>query len=193
MRKHVKQLLIILLVFLDQAIKLTISAFFLSYNVPIIKGYISFLPVHNDKYSYLGSLLNLNFGKALNSIIVVISMILIYYLYKFAIAKNKSTRFVNASFIFFISGCICSLIDRVFWSGSLDYISLHGFFVFDLKDVLLSLGAAMIVLEVIVYIKQNPKKTLKTGIKEDIALIKEFMNFVKKDMMKRVRISKREF
>lgn len=34
-----------------------------------------------------------------------------------------------------LAGVICSIIDRIFWGSSLDYIRIKGFFVFDLKDI----------------------------------------------------------
>lgn len=192
MKSYLKKILIVLLVFIDQTTKLIVSAFFLNHNLPIIKGYISFSPIHNDKYSYLGALLNYNFGKALNSIIAVIAILLIYYVYKFALIKGRNSKLVNLSYVLLLSGTVCSLIDRIFWSGSLDYIWLHGFFTFDLKDALLSLGAATAVLEIIIYSKQNSKKILKIGIREDMIFAKEFGSFVKQDVMKRLNMNNRD-
>ncbi len=188
MKSHSKRILIILLVFIEQSIKLTISVFFLNYELPIIKGYISFFPVHNDKYSYLGSLLNYNFGKVLNSMVAIIVIFLIYYIYRFVLIKGRNSNLVNASYVLLLSGAICSLIDRIFWSGSLDYIWIHGFFVFDLKDALLSLGTATAILELIIYAKEDSKKLLRiTSIKEDVIFIKELGSFVKEDILKKVK------
>ena len=37
-------------------------------------------------------------------------------------------------FITGLAGSICSLVDKIFWGGSLDYIQLYNLFIFDLKD-----------------------------------------------------------
>ena len=51
---------------------------------------------------------------------------------------NNCSRLTEFIFIFVLSGIICSLIDKIFWDGSLDYIQLRGLFTFDLKDVYLT-------------------------------------------------------
>lgn len=186
MKKDYK--LIILLLALDQLLKLVISTFFIETKFSIIKGYVSFLPTHNHNYSYIGSLLNVNTGKILNTIIAAFCIFIVYYLYRFSLIKYKETRLINAGYFYFLSGGICSLIDRVFWSGSLDFISLEGLFVFDLKDCFLLIGSILIALEMLRYIRRNPKKWYRTTIKEEIKFIKEFIIFIKNDILNNLRL-----
>ena len=44
-----------------------------------------------------------------------------------------------------MAGSICSLIDKLFWGGSLDFIQIPLFFTFDLKDCYLSLAVLIFV------------------------------------------------
>ena len=50
------------------------------------------------------------------------------------------TKLLNISISFVIAGIICSFIDVVFWGGSLDFIGLFDWFIFDMKDVWLNAG-----------------------------------------------------
>ncbi|MGH4119158.1 signal peptidase II [Clostridium sp.] len=53
---------------------------------------------------------------------------------------------VNTMYAFIFSGAICSLFDKIFWNGSLDYILVNGFFTFDLKDVYINVFSGLIIL-----------------------------------------------
>jgi hypothetical protein len=75
-------------------------------------------------------------------------------------------------FIFVFSGAMCSLIDKVFWNGSLDYIELKGFFTFDLKDVYVNVSIGLLLFFMI---KGNKK--IKS-ILEDKTLMKGFTQTV---------------
>lgn len=44
------------------------------------------------------------------------------------------------AFILSIPNILCSFIDVVFWGGSLDFIGLFDWFIFDTKDVFLNTG-----------------------------------------------------
>lgn len=44
-----------------------------------------------------------------------------------------------------ISGCLCSLIDKLFWGGSLDFLQIPTLFIFDLKDCYLTVAEVIFV------------------------------------------------
>lgn len=131
--------LICILVILDQSIKLYINMFHLNNNFNIIGEYVQFKPHLNTDYSWINSLFNLGLGRTFHIVIIVIGLIFIYILFVYISDKTKQARFVVISFIFIFSGVICSLIDKVYWNGSLDYILLKGLFIFDLKDVYITI------------------------------------------------------
>ena len=43
------------------------------------------------------------------------------------------------SFLFILSGALCSLIDKIFYGGSLDFIGISNLFIADIKDLYISL------------------------------------------------------
>lgn len=45
---------------------------------------------------------------------------------------------VNILYIFGMAGAFCSLIDKIFWGGSLDFLQIGQLFICDLKDCYLT-------------------------------------------------------
>lgn len=56
--------------------------------------------------------------------------------------KSNTQRYVKVALITALSASICSLVDKVYWGGSLDYILVFSYIV-DLKD--LYIGIACII------------------------------------------------
>jgi len=130
----------LLLVLLDQIIKLIINAYYSNAAVELIPHFLAFKPVHNTDLSWFGSLgiglfANYTCSIVFNLVILAVSITLYHYI---TVARNTGGFLVNLSFLLLLSGIVCSTIDRLFWKGSLDYIRLEGFFTFDLKDCYIS-------------------------------------------------------
>jgi len=123
------------LIAIDQAIKIVINNNFLDEKLPIIRPLLYFDPMFNRDYSWINSLFQLAVGKWMHVIAVGIMSILIYLFYQFLNKKIGINKIINIMFAFLFSGALCSMIDKFFWNGSLDYILVNGFFTFDLKDV----------------------------------------------------------
>lgn len=49
-------------------------------------------------------------------------------------------------FVFVSCGAICSLIDKVFYGGSLDFIGISNLFIADIKDLYINLGILFLLL-----------------------------------------------
>lgn len=137
MKSNFRYLLIAVMVIIEQGIKLIIRNY-QGPEVTLLGNFVYFRPTHNTYYSWFNSMLGFEntrtFHITLTLMLLVLSIIVFRY-----VNKRKGVK-LEASLleIFLVSGIICSLIDRVFWGGSLDYIGLRGMFVFDLKDVYLS-------------------------------------------------------
>jgi UDP-glucose 4-epimerase len=69
-------------------------------------------------------------------------------------------------FAFIFSGAVCSLIDKIFWDGSLDYISLTGLFTFDLKDLYIDTFIGIMVLSVLLKNKDLKQLENKNVLKD---------------------------
>lgn len=144
--RNFKMLLsILLLVLIDQYIKNYISDNLINENFFIYNNIVEFAPIINTSYSWLNSLGNFGVGLlphiVTNIIILFISMLILDFIRH----KQIEGKTINLLFIFLFAGVFCSLIDKMFWGGSLDYIHLKGLFTFDLKDIYLSIVQIIII------------------------------------------------
>lgn len=135
------------LILIDQFIKIIISSSFMQYDFDIIGNVLRFSPVINTNLSWAGNFVNIFsiplFTISFNLIALYI-FISGYALYK---AKRSTISLsVKVIMICGIAGCLCSLIDKLFWGGSLDFIQIPNFFIFDLKDCYLSVAGILFVI-----------------------------------------------
>lgn len=161
---------VFILVAIDQIIKIIINNKFFDKRFPILPPLLYFDPMFNRDYSWFNSMLQLGVGKYIHILIVVIMSILIYQLYQYLNKQFGDNKIINIMYAFIFSGAICSLIDKVFWNGSLDYISLNVFFTFDLKDVYINVFIGLVILSLIL------KNKVLSQIDDDI--VKDFTKYV---------------
>ena len=161
---------VFILVAIDQIIKIIINNKFFDKKFPILPPLLYFKPMFNRDYSWFNSMLQLGVGKYIHILIVVIMSILIYQLYQYLNKQFGNNKIINIMYAFIFSGAICSLIDKVFWNGSLDYISLNVFFTFDLKDVYINVFIGLVILSLIL------KNKVLSQIDDDI--VKDFTKYV---------------
>lgn len=133
------------MILLDQGIKLYIHNRHMDKSFNILFDFVRFEPKINTKYSWINSLFDLGIGKAVHVIFAVLVLISLLLVYCFIAKIYKVTKLIEFSFISIISGCICSLIDKLFWNGSLDYIQFKNLFTFDLKDVYISIFEVIVI------------------------------------------------
>ncbi len=168
MKKHIRYTIFAatLLILLEQGIKLVVNrnldAFF-----PIVPPVLYFKPMFNRDYSWINSMFQLGVGKWVHIALVIGMLVFILLVYLYAL-KRADSKYINVMFAFVIAGAVCSLIDKLFWGGSLDYIMLSGFFTFDLKDVYINVFIGLFIAGLIFKnkaIKQilDPKQEEKTG------------------------------
>lgn len=139
-KNRITLLFILILIIADQGIKLYIQYNCMDKQFDLLGNFIAFSPYRNTKYSWFNSLINADIGFAAHVIFNVGMVILILILFDFINTRYRESRFVKVVFIPLIAGSLCSLIDKLVWNGSLDYIWLKGFFIFDLKDVYISIA-----------------------------------------------------
>lgn len=137
-----KNLLIItILILIDQVIKIIINNFFM-YRKLYFKGIIGFLPYLNEsQLSIFNNEMNLNLDiiiLLLMNIFLIVILIIFYFILKKS-SSESSIKYLNKMFVFLFSGVLCSLIDKKFYGGSLDYLLL-GSKIIDLKDIYLLIG-----------------------------------------------------
>lgn len=159
-----------ILVIIDQAVKLFISYYFINDSTILLSGILRFHPVQNTNLMWIASILNYNTPVFVMLIIQILGLALIILAYRYLSSLWSGRKYLlNGMAAFFAAGIICSFADVVFWSGSLDFIRLFDWFTFDLKDVYLNIGAIHVFLyEGIyffkVYRKLNEEERRRTGL-----------------------------
>ena len=84
-----------------------------------------------------------------NYFVILLSIVLLTFIFfkfkkiKKVLSKNK---FYFFSFIFFLSGVLGNLFDRIFFGYVRDFISIENFFIFNLADFYLSFSIFLILL-----------------------------------------------
>ena len=136
---------VFLLTLIDQYIKIHISNNLMNENFYIFSDIVGFKPSLNTSYSWLNSLSNLGIGLLPHIIVNIMILFISILVFDFIRQKQKEDKITSLIFAFLFAGVICSLIDRIFWGGSLDYVYLKGLFIFDLKDVYLSFFQIMLI------------------------------------------------
>lgn len=146
---------ILALTLIDQIVKVVISISFMQYDFDIVPHLLRFNPKLNVNLSYVGNFIdafsNLYFMIFLN-ILVIFVLLSGYMLYK---AKGKQNALAsNLIMTCGMAGSICSLIDKLFWGGSLDFLQIPGMFIFDLKDCYLTVAVVVFVIVSILHGKE---------------------------------------
>lgn len=159
-----------ILVSVEQLIKVIINTFYLKTNVAILPPFLYFSPVFNRYYSWFNSMLQISSSKWIHIVFVAVMTALILLFYRYLLINYSVSRYLNVMFAFLISGTTCSLMDKVIWNGSLDYILLNGFFTFDLKDIYIDIFIALMILSLL--IKKDIYKPFA-----DKNVVKDFFRF----------------
>jgi hypothetical protein len=170
----------LLLIIIDQTIKIIINNFLLESKFEIIPSLLEFKATFNNKYSYVNTLLydnfHVNIGLLSHIVLYLILEVIVLNIYiSFKIKLNNNyTKILDSAIIFQISSMLCALIGNLFWKeGILDYIYLKPLFIFDLKDIYNSIFTCLF----LVYVLKN-KGQLKNfkllNQKELIVCVKKY-------------------
>lgn len=134
------------MILIDQTIKITISRLFIQDEFDIISHLLRFNPIQNINLSWFGNFVNIfssPFVMVVFNILAIYIFLSGYLLYR---AKTKQIGFsVKIILVCGLAGCLCSLIDKLFWGGSLDFLQIPNLFTFDIKDCYLTIAGVMFV------------------------------------------------
>lgn len=175
-------ILFIILMILDQGGKLLIKLFFFNDNIVIIKDFLSFNPIINTDGSWLNARFNTGIGFPILICVNFIALFIFIEIYRYYNSNKKQSFWIDSCFIFMFTGALCSLIDKVFYGGSLDFIGIGDLFIADLKDIYINLGVLFFIASM--YISGAFDDTDNSSFKDDIKAIGKFISFIKKDMKK---------
>lgn len=147
------------LLLIDQIIKIIISSAFMQYDFDIINHVLRFHPNINTNLSWAGNYIDIFSSLSVTvllNVLVIFILLSGYLLYK--AKKKQARRSVKLIMTCGLAGCLCSLIDKLFWGGSLDFLQIPNFFIFDLKDCYLTIAE---VLFVIIGLRHNKEISVK--------------------------------
>lgn len=171
----------------DQGIKILIKLFWFNNNFPIIDEMLYFNPIINTD----GSWLNARFGTSVSFPILITLNILAIFIfievYRYYLHKGNKDFWSDMCFIFVCCGALCSLIDKVFYGGSLDFIGISNLFIADIKDLYINLGILFFALTMFNngYLSSNNEDT---SFKEDLQMLKKFSLFIKDDIHNKFKL-----
>jgi signal peptidase II len=173
-------LFLLILIIVDQGIKIIIKFFFFDDKFEIIPNILSFHPIINTD----GSWLNARFGTSVSfSLLIILNIIflfLIVELFRYLLSNGNKTFWSDMAFVFLFCGSLCSLIDKVFYGGSLDFIGISNLFIADIKDLYINLGLYFFLLGS--YSSGYLTSDDNSSFKDDMKYIKKVLLFIKTDL-----------
>lgn len=178
-------IIFIIAMIIDQGIKIIIKLFYFDKNINIITDMLSFTPIINTQGSWLNARFNTSLSFSFLIFINILALILLYELFRYLTSKGIKSFWSDLAFIFLISGALCSLIDKIFYGGSLDFIGICDLFVADIKDIYINLGLYFFILYTYCtgYLTSEDSSTFK----DDIQSIKSFFIFIKNDFFSKIK------
>lgn len=180
-------ILFLCLFLIDQGLKIIIKFFYFDTYISVISNMLSFSPIINTH----GSWLNARFGTSVSfPILITLNIIAIFIfieVYRYYLHKNNKDFWSDMCFIFVTCGAICSLIDKVFYGGSLDFIGISNLFVADIKDLYINLGILFFVLTI--FNNGYLASENDTSFKDDLKSLKRFVLFIKDDIASKFKFS----
>ena len=172
--------LFLLFFLLDQGIKILIKLLWFNNDLPIINGMLYFRPIINTD----GSWLNARFGTSVSFPILItlniLAILIFIEVYRYYLHKGNKDFWSDMCFIFVTCGAICSLIDKVFYGGSLDFIGISNLFIADIKDLYINLGILFFALTM--FNNGYLSSSEDTSFKDDLQTLKKFLLFIKNDI-----------
>lgn len=172
-----------ILMLIDQGIKLAIKLFFFDVYFEIIPKFLSFDPIINTDGSWLNARFNIGVSFSLLIFINVLALIVFLELYRYYISNGHKDFWGDLCFTFISAGALCSLVDKVFYGGSLDFIGISNLFIADIKDIYINIGILFFVMAI--YKNGYLKDDSETSFKDDIESVKSFLKFARKDIFRK--------
>ncbi|MGG5460082.1 signal peptidase II [Clostridium sp. B9] len=172
------------LMILDQGTKFIIHKWFFNENFDILGNLLSFQPIINTD----GSWLNVRFGAGIDFgfliLINIIALFIFFECYRYYVYNGHKDFTSDMCIVFIMAGALCSLIDKIFYGGSLDFIGISNLFIADFKDIYINLAILFFLL--CIYYNEYWKDEEESSLKDDVLAVKNFFIFAKNDLLKNV-------
>ena len=139
--------LLLIMIFIDVFVKIIIDNFFMEDKL-FINDKLGFLPYLNtEQLSIFNNELEL--GVSLNFLIVInlIGGIALVFVRNMLKREKEWNTVLDIATLMIFAGVVCSLVDKIFWKGSLDYILFFSKIV-DLKDIYMFEGFFIYIIDI---------------------------------------------
>jgi len=145
LNKNFKYIAIILLIAIffiaDRYLKFLALALDKTKSQPLVGDFLSFTFVKNYYISF-----SIPLPPKLILLFSFLSLILLIFIIILSIKKNKRIGFEGIWFLLVFMGAISNLIDRLSFGYVIDYFKIAQFSVFNLADLMISLGALFLII-----------------------------------------------
>ena len=119
---------------------------------------IGFTPYLNrDQLSLFNHEFSMSLGIITLIIINIFSLAILVFIYQFFKKREYTNVYYEITFLFIFSGTLCSLIDKIVYKGSIDYMLLGGH-IYDIKDVYLFIAVLFLTMYIFTYLMHEVKK-----------------------------------
>jgi len=191
-KKGVNWMMLLLLVGLDQAIKIYLfSLEWKTISEPIISPVFYLEPTQNTLGSYLWVLLNFKKGSHLfNILLFSVVGFLFVEVWRFYTKNKRNSFWINGFIHLFLAGLFANIIDNAYWGGSLDYITIRPFYTFDLKDMYITMCELFLLTELID--NKLLLKLIRMPKDKSNELNRAFFRFIRNDIQGVFRSGKRK-
>ncbi len=138
---------LLIMIFIDVFVKIIIDNFFMEDKL-FINDKLGFLPYLNtEQLSIFNNELEL--GVSLNFLIVInlIGGIALVFVRNMLKREKEWNTVLDIATLMIFAGVVCSLVDKIFWKGSLDYILFFSKIV-DLKDIYMFAGFFIYIIDI---------------------------------------------
>ncbi|AGX45318.1 signal peptidase II [Clostridium saccharobutylicum] len=173
-----------LLLLIDQGIKILIKLLWFKKDIPILSNLLYFRPIINTDGSWLNARFGTSVSFPLLILLNVIALFIFIEVYRYYLHKGNKDFWADMCFIFVICGALCSLIDKVFYGGSLDFIGICNLFIADIKDLYINLGILFFALTLFNNGYMSSEES--SSFKEDLQSLAKFLLFIKNDIFNKL-------
>lgn len=160
--RHIELWIAVVIVVLDQVTKALVrSQFELYEGVPVVPGFFNLTRVHNTGAAF-GMLNSMDFPFK-TAVLAVIAAVALTGLAVFASTLPAAQWLSRLGIALIIGGAAGNLIDRVSFGYVTDFVDLYWqgwhFWAFNVADAAITVGVALMVLEMLGVAKLRPKPT----------------------------------
>lgn len=135
--------IIFLGIVLDQGVKHIVSkTLALGSGPAVIKGLFSITYIQNTGAAF-------GMFRGNNTLFIVVSFCFIALLLYYVLRRQKMDSYSGAAFALIIAGAAGNLLDRILRGYVVDFFDLRYFSVFNTADVMINLGVALLVIEIL--------------------------------------------